>query len=135
MELYESRVLVRGEALALLLGRRAFDGGGGARGLWGARGLRDGVGAAQRVVRGSRSVSVADEFADGEAAPEVVCGERGVRLFEREQAVDSLCLARDGDVGRRVGNFRRNFFQKRRAPFRLAVQQSRLGEQEIRLAD
>ena len=39
--MYESRVLVRGEALALLLGRRALQRGGGARGVGVREAVRD----------------------------------------------------------------------------------------------
>src|SRR4051812_26343128 len=61
----------------------------------------------EEEVRARCSVAVAEHLEDGEASAEVVRGARGVGLREREQPVQSLRLARDGEVGgRRVGLFR-----------------------------
>ena len=67
-----------------------------------ALGLRGGgVGAAQEVVRARRAVAVAEHLRDGEAAAEVMDGERRVLPCEGQKTLNTLHLARDSEISRR----------------------------------
>ena len=146
----------RGRLLALLLGRVALQLGDR---LFGAREVELRAQLARRCVRRGRDARARARAArwrrrrapeggarapcgsgrrasrDGEAAAEVVYGERRVRAREREQALHALQLARDGEVaGARLGLLR-DAREQGRALVGLTAEQARLGEQRARVAD